>query len=133
MKCKVCNGTGYVSIGEGVRGIKKCDNCGGLGEVSIYKNGTCENCGAPIPTDDTYDFIPEGDVKYCYHCGAKIERKIQKVNHVFEFETDEDWVPGESACWICCPFASLIRLGESCKFIGGALKCPFLNMSGQHK
>lgn len=42
MKCKVCKGTGHVPIGEGIRGIKKCENCGGLGEVSIYKNGTCE-------------------------------------------------------------------------------------------
>lgn len=78
MKCKMCNGTGYVPIGEGIRGIKKCEYCGGLGTVSIYKNGTCKNCGAPILTDDMYDTIPESDVKYCYHCGAKIEREVKR-------------------------------------------------------
>lgn len=126
MKCKVCNGTGYVSIGEGIRGIKKCENCGGLGEVSIYKNGTCENCGAPIPTDDTYDFIPESDVKYCYHCGARIERKTKKTKHIFEFETDVDWVPGKAACWCGCPFSFLIGLGKSCICLDGSIKCPFI-------
>lgn len=27
MKCKICNGTGYVGIGPGIRSIKKCDAC----------------------------------------------------------------------------------------------------------
>lgn len=34
MKCKVCNGTGFVGIGPGIRGIKKCDVCNGEGEVN---------------------------------------------------------------------------------------------------
>lgn len=24
-KCRICNGSGFVSIGEGVRGVRKCD------------------------------------------------------------------------------------------------------------
>ena len=33
MKCKMCNGTGFVGIGPGIRGIKKCDACHGTGIV----------------------------------------------------------------------------------------------------
>lgn len=33
MKCQVCNGTGLVGVGPGIRGIKKCDACNGTGEV----------------------------------------------------------------------------------------------------
>lgn len=31
MKCKICNGTGIVGIGPGIRGIKKCEVCNGTG------------------------------------------------------------------------------------------------------
>lgn len=36
MKCKICNGTGYVGIGSGIRGIKKCDACHGTGAAQGY-------------------------------------------------------------------------------------------------
>lgn len=32
MKCSICNGVGYIGIGEGIRGIKKCYACNGTGE-----------------------------------------------------------------------------------------------------
>lgn len=32
----------------------------------------CSVCGFPIPTDDRLDAIFEEEVKYCYHCGAKM-------------------------------------------------------------
>lgn len=37
MKCKKCNGTRMVGIGNGIRGIKKCDSCNGTGHVDEYK------------------------------------------------------------------------------------------------
>lgn len=33
MKCGECNGTGYVAIAPGVRGIRKCSVCNGTGEI----------------------------------------------------------------------------------------------------
>ena len=33
MKCDECNGTGYVAIAPGVRGIRKCSRCNGTGEI----------------------------------------------------------------------------------------------------
>ena len=36
MKCKMCNGTGFVGIGPGIRGIKKCDACHGTWTAQGY-------------------------------------------------------------------------------------------------
>lgn len=36
MKCKICNGTGFVGIGPGIRGIKKCESCNGTGRAQGY-------------------------------------------------------------------------------------------------
>lgn len=36
MKCKICNGTGLVGIGPGIRGIKRCDACHGTGMAQGY-------------------------------------------------------------------------------------------------
>ena len=52
MKCKVCNGTGFVGIGPGIRGIKKCDVCNGEGEVNAPEhipNDACPTCGTLFP------------------------------------------------------------------------------------
>lgn len=37
MKCDECNGTGYVAIAPGVRGIKKCGRCNGTGEITTIQ------------------------------------------------------------------------------------------------
>lgn len=37
MKCNKCNGNGYVSIGIGIRGLKKCNECNGTGIVAYIK------------------------------------------------------------------------------------------------
>ena len=34
MKCGECNGSGYVAIAPGVRGIRKCSMCNGTGEIT---------------------------------------------------------------------------------------------------
>lgn len=31
-ECSECGGTGFVSMGEGTRGVKQCVSCGGSGE-----------------------------------------------------------------------------------------------------
>ena len=36
MKCKVCNGTGLVGIGQGICGLKKCGACNGTGIAQGY-------------------------------------------------------------------------------------------------
>jgi len=36
MKCRICNGTGWVSIGPGIRGIRRCDVCNGTGIDQSY-------------------------------------------------------------------------------------------------
>lgn len=55
------------------------------------------------------------------------EKEIHKVEHIFKFETDEDWIPGEAACWTNCPFAFMIKLGNYCVCLDGNIKCPFAN------
>lgn len=35
--------------------------------------GDCTNCGFPIPTDDRIDAIFEEEIRYCYHCGSKMD------------------------------------------------------------
>lgn len=34
MKCGECNGSGYVAIAPGVRGIRKCSMCNGTGKIT---------------------------------------------------------------------------------------------------
>lgn len=34
-KCRVCNGTGLVSLGDGIRGVKKCVCCKGTGRKDV--------------------------------------------------------------------------------------------------
>lgn len=75
MKCKVCNGTGFVGIGPGIRGIKKCDVCNGEGEVNAPEripNDACPTCRTLFPTDDRADYIPVEEIHFCYHCGARV-------------------------------------------------------------
>lgn len=36
-------------------------------------SGDCTNCGYPMPIEDKRDVIFPGEVKYCYHCGAKMD------------------------------------------------------------
>lgn len=40
MKCNNCNGSGFVSIGEGIRGIKKCPVCNGVGSINYPEGET---------------------------------------------------------------------------------------------
>lgn len=39
------------------------------------ENGDCSNCGCAMPTDDKQDFIMEKKVRYCYCCGAKMDKE----------------------------------------------------------
>ena len=54
------------------------------------------------------------------------EKESRKVKHTFTFETDDDWVPGESACWVGCPFAFMIDWGKHCNCFDNWRNCPFL-------
>ena len=38
MPCDTCHGNGFVPIGPGIRGIKKCPVCNGLGRMSGKKD-----------------------------------------------------------------------------------------------
>lgn len=38
MPCDTCHGNGFVPIGPGIRGIKKCPACNGLGRMSGNKD-----------------------------------------------------------------------------------------------
>lgn len=35
IKCKTCNGSGIVGIGNGIRGVKKCIECNGKGYINF--------------------------------------------------------------------------------------------------
>lgn len=39
-KCKNCKGTGFIPLGEGIRGIKECPICKGIGKI---ESGINEN------------------------------------------------------------------------------------------
>lgn len=56
----------------------------------------------------------------------KINSKTKKVT--FKFETNINWKPADDWCWVNCPFATLIPLGETCRFITDdkIIKCPFI-------
>lgn len=56
MKCKVCNGSGLLPIGEGIRGLKICDFCKGTGKMLQFKNDipTYESTTIRKNEDGTY-------------------------------------------------------------------------------
>ena len=61
--------------------------------------------------------------KYC----VLYKKEKHKIKHNFEFETNDDWTPGNSSCWVECPFSSLIPLGQACGFfISENVSCPFI-------
>lgn len=51
MKCKICNGTGFVGIGPRIRGIKKCESCNGTGRVQGYVEVQHPVADVLIPVD----------------------------------------------------------------------------------
>ena len=51
MKCKICSGTGFVGIGPGIRGIKKCESCNGTGRVQGYVEVQHPVADVLIPVD----------------------------------------------------------------------------------
>ena len=38
-------------------------------------NGECSICKAPVPTDSVPDYLDDCDCKYCYNCGAKMDKE----------------------------------------------------------
>lgn len=52
---------------------------------------------------------------------------VNPEQNTFLFTTEEDWTPGENACWADCPFSFLIPLGETCRALKGEYPCPFIN------
>lgn len=57
VKCKSCNGTGYIPMGNGVRGLLVCKACNGVGKY--------ENDEITIINDEYYYKIPNG-TSYVY-------------------------------------------------------------------
>ena len=37
-KCKACDGTGFIPLGEDIKGIQKCPFCDGTGKIEIRKD-----------------------------------------------------------------------------------------------
>lgn len=88
MNCKVCNGTGYVGLGDGIRGIKRCDACNGTGTVeSVTKavifdrwfiapkelNEFCESIGYENP-DYPNDFTLMFDKRVVEFCEKRLSK-----------------------------------------------------------
>ena len=38
-KCKNCEGTGFIPLGEGIKGIKECPVCKGMGFIELNDYG----------------------------------------------------------------------------------------------
>jgi hypothetical protein len=63
------------------------------------------------------------------NCTHYIPVNEPTTSHAFIFDTSIDWVPGEAACWVDCPFSFNIRLSDSCRCRKDPehYKCPFKN------
>ena len=105
VKCKSCNGTGYIPMGNGVRGLLVCKACNGVGKY--------ENDEITIINDEYYYKIPNG-TSYVYETIPKEFKpyfdKLQQENkrlkeiiaevreyltsyssiHIIQFGTEED-------------------------------------------
>lgn len=105
VKCKSCNGTGYIPMGNGVRGLLVCKACNGVGKY--------ENDEITIINDEYYYKIPNG-TSYVYETIPKEFKpyfdKLQQENkrlkeiiaevreyltsyssiHTIQFGTEED-------------------------------------------
>ena len=80
---------------------------------------------------DCNSCVHKGDRCFCppdKYCTAYKKEKY-KAKHIFEFETDDDWIPGHKCCWIDCPFSKLIPFGRRCIYLcvndNEESNCPF--------
>ena len=83
VKCKSCNGTGYIPMGNGVRGLLVCKACNGVGKY--------ENDEITIINDEYYYKIPNG-TSYVYETIPKEFKpyfdKLQQENKQLKEENE---------------------------------------------
>ena len=49
-----------------------------------WVDGKCSNCGVDIPTDDAHDAIFENECRFCYYCGAKMDKDCKHKGWIQE-------------------------------------------------
>lgn len=75
IKCNKCNGSGFVPIGPGIRGIKKCPECNRTGIVAYIKK------------DDTYtDMKIKEAIRICEMAIGKVIDADGNTIHVYNDE-----------------------------------------------
>lgn len=106
MKCSVCNGTGLVGIGPGIRGLKKCEVCSGTGTMRLTKDAGvkpilcnagcnavhhhfwgCPRCGSEVGgfiiTGSGEDDWGTHKDKFCKECGQKIDWNNTEFSSIY--------------------------------------------------
>ena len=72
----------------------------------------------------------KNDGCYCppdKRCTAYEKKERHVTEHIFKFNTWDDWTPCGPACRSKCPFSNSIPLDESCRFLNDESPgCPFL-------
>ena len=78
MKCSVCDGRGFVSMGPNVRGVKACAACGGTGELREDTNSYFEI--ADMCTDENGNSCPAGmKINIAFKDGADSQSIIKSI------------------------------------------------------
>lgn len=49
----------------------------GFDIVADSPKNVCPICGTLFPTDDSLDFIPAEEIRFCYHCGARMDKEAE--------------------------------------------------------
>ena len=68
-KCLICKGTGFVPLGEGIKGLKECDCCNGTGAAPERIAETSKLVGGIISIDYSGEkpVLKIGDMKIKEH------------------------------------------------------------------
>src|SRR5690625_3971186 len=99
--CDVCNGSGFVSIGEGIRGIKECVVCEGAGEAfDVTLDELLSEC-TPENAHEEVDWGSPHMVKVGFkrlNDNAVIPTKAHPTDSGFDLYASEDVIvePGET-------------------------------------
>lgn len=60
---------------EEIQALAQAKADGRLVERGTWINGYCSNCNSAIPTDSKDDYIAKNECRFCYYCGAKMDKE----------------------------------------------------------
>lgn len=100
IKCTHCNGTGFVHIGPGIRGLKNCKACDGLGKrvikfPTVYDSVKLEkfdDVEIPKVSIPAYTMITDDDINDGINNVLGSSELLERLNKLVIADTNEKYI-----------------------------------------